>query len=117
MKRGSSTRLMGAPRTPVAMTSPARSLRAPPGRGGGTGLHRLRRLAGRGHDVLVARAAAVVAVEGVADLGVGGIGVPGEQVGGDHDHPRGTEAALESVLLPEGLLERVEAFVGRQALD
>src|SRR6478752_1455675 len=97
--------------------SSPRSLRVRAGRRCGTGLHRRGGLADRGDDVLVARAAAVVALERVADLAVGRLGVPGEEVGRDHDHARRAEAALEAVLLPERLLQRMEAVAGGEALD
>ena len=67
-----------------------------------------RRLLDRLDDVHVARAAAEVAADPLADLVLGGIRVLLEQPGGLHDHARGAEAALEAVLVPERLLERVE---------
>ena len=79
------------------------------GRRGGAGLHRRGGLADRRDDVLVAGAAAVVALERVPDLVVGGVGVPGEEVGRDHDHAGRAEPALEAVLLPERLLQGMEA--------
>ncbi len=79
--------------------------------------HRLGGRADGGDDVLVARAAAVVALDRVADLVVGRIGVVGQQVGGRHDHARGAEAALEAVLLPEGGLERMQVVTGRHPFD
>ena len=44
-------------------------------------------------------------------------GVVGQERGGLHDHARRAEAALESVLVPERLLERVERGAVRHALD
>src|SRR3954452_24301133 len=98
MKRGSSTRLIGSPRTSMAISL----LLALRGRGrggaccasaGARGCRRTvpHRLGGRtdgGHDVLITGAAAVVALDGVPDLVVGWIGVVGQQVGRGHDHPR-----------------------------
>src|SRR5687767_3825534 len=109
MKRGSSVRLTGLPRTdPMAGGSstsvigrlPSHADRDGPGFAvGGRGR------ADRRDDVLVAGAAADVPFDGVADLVVGRVVVAGEQVGGGHDHPRRAEAALEAVLLPERGLE------------
>src|SRR4051812_27798809 len=115
MKRGSSTRLTGEPRTSwtsvaIGVSFGALSARWSGGRGGrrrGAGPHRRGGFADRRDDVVVAGAAADVALDGVTDLVVAGIGVAREQVGRGHDHSRRAEAALEAVLLPEGLLERV----------
>src|SRR5437667_458224 len=49
---------------------------------------------------------------------VRGLRVAGEEIGGSHDHPGGAEPALETVLLPEGLLERVQRTLrGLHPLD
>ena len=85
------------PRTPVRMTR--------------------RRGTDRGDDVLVAGAAAEVALDGVADLVIGGIRGPPQEVGSGHDHPRGAEPALEAVVLPERGLERMEPIGRGHALD
>src|SRR5919197_3137750 len=115
MKRGSSTRLMRAPRTSVVIlvASPSRVR----GGGGGALSHDRRGLADRGDDVVVPGAAADVAFDGVPDLVIGGVGRVVEEVCRGHDHPRGTEPALQAVLVPERLLERMEGPVGRHALD
>src|SRR6476469_8327245 len=119
MNRGSSTRLTGAPRT--SWTSVAIALLLSAGRSGGgrgrrrrgrSGGHRRRRLADRGHDVVIARAAADVALDRVADLLVRRVGVAGQEIRCGHDHPRRAEPALEAVLRPEPGLERVERTVG-----
>ena len=69
-------------------------------------------------DVLVARAAAQVAVQQLADLGLAGLGVVLAQVDGAHHHARGAEAALQAVALLEGRLHRMQRAVGlRDALD
>ena len=68
-------------------------------------------------DVHVAGAAAEVAADPLADLRLGRVGVLAEQPGGLHDHPRGAEAALEAVLVPERLLERMEGGAVGHALD
>src|SRR3984893_18089516 len=70
------------------------------------------------HDVPVAGAAAEVALQAFADLLVAWIGVAVEQIGGRHDEARRAVAALQPVLVPEGLLDRVQRPVGgRHALD
>ena len=70
-----------------------------------------------GDDVLVARAATEVALDGVPDLVVGRVRVVLEEVDRGHDHARRAEAALEAVLLPEGGLHRVELVTVREPLD
>src|SRR6266550_5668086 len=121
MKRGSSVRLTGDPRTSIAIACSPQSSGSDLGVGGlrrlGAGSHGPRRLADGAHDVVVARAAADVALKGVADLVVARFGVAGEKVGGDHDHARRAEPALEAVLLPERGLDRVELVVGLHPLD
>src|SRR3954469_15158062 len=108
MKRGSSTRLMGAPRTSAIASVISIPFRL---RGGhGAGPDRLGGVADGGDDVLVARAAAVVALDRVTDLGVGRVGGAVPQVDRGHDHARRAEAALQAVLLPEGGLHRVEVL-------
>src|SRR6476646_5085979 len=130
MNRWSSTRLIGAPRTSgagamaIAVLLWARRSGGGGGgrrrgrRGGGAGTHRRRGLADRGDDVVVARAAADVPLDRVPDLVVARVRVVGEEVRGDHDHAGGAEPALEPVLLPERVLERVQRAVARlHALD
>src|SRR5207344_3108617 len=48
---------------------------------------------------------------------LGGLGVVLEQRRRRHDHARRAEAALQAVLFPESLLQRVELAVGREAFD
>src|SRR5687768_8291412 len=68
--------------------------------GGGLSLaQRARCLLDGGHDVLVAGATAVVALDRVSDLVVARLGVALEEVGRNHDHAGGAEAALQPVLL------------------
>src|SRR3954449_10885042 len=75
-------------------------------------------VAHRAHDVVVAGAAAEVALEPVADLLLARVRVALQEVGGRHDHARRAVAALERVVFPERLLERVQGSVGaRHALD
>src|SRR3954470_9245637 len=113
MNRGSSTRLTGAPRTSVTT-----SLLLRRDGGGGPFAHNPGGLADGEHDVVVARAAADVALDGVPDLVVRRVVVPGQQVGGRHDPPGGAEPALAAMPLPEGVLERMELARGAgHALD
>src|SRR5262249_2009353 len=69
------------------------------------------------HDALIARAAAEHRGDALSDLELGGIGIRVEEVERCQQHPRRAEAALESVMLVKGLLERVELAVLHQALD
>src|SRR2546427_219216 len=69
------------------------------------------------HDVVVAGAATEVALELVADLLFRRLRVALQQLVGGHDHARRAEAALEPVLLPEALLDRMQLAVLREALD
>src|ERR1017187_3499704 len=92
------------------------------GFGDGSGGHELRSCLVRSFldrvdDVLVARAAAEIAVQTVADLFVGGVRVALQQLAGSHDHARRAEAALEAVLVPEGFLHGVQIAIGGQAFD
>src|SRR6185503_1732155 len=111
MKRRSSRRLTEVPRVSTAIGSSSGRSGLGAGWLGGTGTHRDRGLADRTHDVVIAGAATDVALDPVADLGVRGGGVAGEQVGRGHDHARRAEPALEAVLGTERLLERMERAV------
>src|SRR5436309_8298550 len=125
--RGSSRRLMPDPNR-VAMGASSNR----PGRDGGWGGGGGTRGDGAGgagallhdgglpyrcDDVLVAGAAAEVPLKGMADLLLRGVGVGGQQVRRGHDHPGRAEAALEPVLLPERLLQRMEPSGRGQAFD
>src|SRR5258708_28165113 len=118
MRRGSSLRLMLEPnrRGVVAMSSPRDCKRAESNSASarahlaGGGLHGL-------DDVVIARAAAEVALEAFADLLLARARVLLEQAAGRHDHARRTEAALQTVLLPEALLHGVQLAVPGKALD
>src|SRR6266542_285835 len=114
MNRGSSRRLMRAPKTSVAMAFASSSATRGTGRVGraDTRSHCDRGLPNRGHDVVIARTATDVALDGVPDLVVRGVRVVADQLRGGHDHARSAEPALEAVLLPERRLERVERAVG-----
>src|SRR5438552_12852930 len=110
MNRGSSRRLIDFPNNrsaaTVAMTSTS-LLRG----------HVLGRPLDRLHDVVVTRAPAQVALELVADQLLGRLGVALEHLVDGHDHARRAETALEPVLLPEPLLDRVQLAVLRETLD
>src|SRR5215471_5865079 len=116
MKRGSSLRFIewpmphtsalvfGVPRSSlVAMVSSLAQL------GGGV-LHRL-------DDVDVARAAAQVARDRVADLILAGVLVLLQQRAAGHHHAGRAEAALQAVLLHEAFLDRVQLAVLLETLD
>src|SRR5919109_5535986 len=106
--RGSSTRFMRAPMTLVVVCSSTWVVMASPHRRRVDGLD----------DVLVAGAAAEVALEPAPDLVIGEpVAVRAEELGAGHDHPRRAEAALERVVLPERLLERMELAASRETLD
>src|SRR5262249_14192829 len=76
------------------------------------------RRADRADDVLVAGAAAEVALEAEPDVLVGELptATP-DEVDRVHDHARRAEPALQAVVLPEGLLHRVQLAVLGHALD
>src|SRR5437764_7335230 len=115
MNRSSSTRLRLEPSPPILISSSADISRLP---GFGPGASELgRRPLHRLDDVLVAGAAAQVAGQRPAHLLLGGIRVLLEQGRGGHHHARGAETALESVLLLETLLERMQLTGTGQALD
>ena len=76
----------------------------------GTGRHGL-------DDVVVAGAAAQVALEPDPDLLLGGVRVLLEHVDGLHDHARRAVAALQGVVVVEGLLHRVQLAARGDALD
>src|SRR5262245_66651490 len=69
----------------------------------GRGSHLGGGLLDRLDDVHVAGAAAQVAADAPPDLVLARVRVLTEQPGGLHDHPRGAEAALQAVLVPERL--------------
>src|SRR5437763_7563918 len=112
MKRSSSLRLIDLPSQGACFSSTAitTSLRL----AGGCRPVRLLRLHSpcrplhRFDDVLIARAPADVARQRPADLLLGWARVLGEQRSAGEHHAGRTEAALQSVLLFEPLLDRVE---------
>src|SRR4051794_15188700 len=132
MKRGSSLRLTEWPIPPISalvrgscasvviFVTPRSTGRDRLGAGhlclGGSG-HLAGRLLDRLHDVHVAGTPAQVAADPLADLRLGRCLVLPEKPGGLHDHPRGAEPALQAMLIPERLLERVEAGAVGHPLD
>src|SRR5256712_9146969 len=110
MNRGSSRRLIDFPnkRSAATVAMTATSLL----RG-----HVLGRPLDRLDDVVVARAPAQVTLELVPDQLLRWLGVALEHLVDRHDHARRAEPALEPVLLPESLLDRVQLAVLRQPLD
>jgi hypothetical protein len=66
---------------------------------------------------VVAGAAAEVALERHAHLVLAGVGIALQQVRRGHDHPRRAVAALEAVVLPEALLDRVQRVGASEPLD
>src|SRR5262245_9323704 len=106
MKRGSSRRLMLAPKSfAVAM---GRLL---------AGRHLLGGVLDGLDDVVIAGAPAEVALEPVPDLTLARLRIALEQLRRRHDHARSAESALKPVLLPEPLLDRMELAIGGHALD
>src|SRR5215468_7661985 len=80
-------------------------------------LELLRGVLDRLDDVDVAGAAAEVPGDRLADLGLARVGVPGEERAAGHHHARRAVAALQAVLLPEALLDRVERRALLETLD
>ena len=68
-------------------------------------------------DFVVASAAAEVARDPPTDLVLRRVGVLVEQVLGAHDHARSAVAALQTVFLPEALLQRMELAISSERLD
>src|ERR1700674_780927 len=118
MSLGSSRRWILAPTmvvTAMASAPPDRCralARLGPGpiHGFGGGLHRL-------DDVHVARAPAEVAFQALADLVLRRVRVLLQEVGRGHDETGRAVAALQTVLVPERLLERVELPIFGHALN
>src|SRR3990167_8421775 len=106
MKRGSSRRLMLAPRS-LAVAMIASLLPR----------HLLGGVLDGLDDIVVPGAAAEVALEPVAYLPLRRLRVALDELGGRHDHARRAEAALQPVLLPEGVLDRVELAVLGKPFD
>src|SRR5258705_3407734 len=81
------------------------------------GMHRANSLNDGRDDVLVTRTAADVACEPVAHRLGRGLGIEFGEIDRTHDHSWRTESALQSVLLVESLLHRMQAAGRRQAFD
>src|SRR5215213_3967349 len=80
--------------------------------------HRLRARGNRLDDIVIARAAAEIAFELVPDRElVETIAFAINDVDGGHDHARRAEAALQTVMLAEGFLHRVQRAPVRQTFD
>src|SRR5437660_49567 len=69
------------------------------------------------HDVLIAGAAADVTFETLANLSFSRIGVVLEQLVRGHNHARGAETALQAMLFPECILDRVQASFRGESFD
>src|SRR5712691_13051033 len=110
MKRGSSRRLIDLPNSRSAAAG-AIGVPLLPGR------HVLSGPLDRLDDVVITRAPAEVALELVPDLLLARVRIALEHLVDRHDHAGRAEAALEPVLLPEPLLDRVELAVLRQPFD
>src|SRR5689334_9594464 len=110
MNSASSLRRTASPMPPVAGRFETVAMSDP--------RHLVRGLLHRGHDVLVAGAAADVALEPLPDLLLGELAVRLlDDPDRGHHHPRGAVAALQPVMLVEGPLDRVELAVRREPLD
>src|SRR5437660_11353311 len=83
---------------------------------GGSAHHRRRRF-DRLDDVHVPGAPAEVALQTLSDVVIGRVWVLRQQVGGGQDESGRAVAALQSVLVPESLLERVQLPAAGEALD
>ncbi len=71
----------------------------------------------RADDVVIAGAATDVAVDGVPDFRFARIRIASQQVHGAEYHAWRAESALESVLLPESFLHRVQSSVPGDSFD
>src|SRR5262245_8985874 len=100
MNRGSSLRLMEWPIPPTSAV--VRGSIVPPSTQPCGGV------LNRFHEVHVASAAAQIARDRMADLGLGRVRVATEQRDARHHHARRAVPALQSVLLPESFLNRVQ---------
>ena len=82
------------------------------------GFHGGSTLLNRFDNVLVTGATAQIAFELLANFSFAGMGVALAQIDGAHDHARGAKAALQAVMIAEGLLHGMQRAVGSgQPLD
>src|SRR6266436_1170771 len=106
MKRGSSRRLTLAPSSlAVAIAAPLLPR------------HLLGGVLDGFDDIVIARAPAEIALELVPDLLLGRLRIALDHLRGGHDHARRAEAALQAMLFPEAVLDRMELAVRGHALD
>src|SRR6185312_5004234 len=118
MKRISSLRLTEAPMPVALMMFLSQGNLLLLGGLGRRGAHLARALGDRLDDVVVAGAAANVAFESVTDRRLVEIRTfPIDEVDRGHDHSRRAEAALQTVIVLEGLLHRVQLAALSEALD
>jgi len=68
-------------------------------------------------NILITGATADIAFEGCTNLFFAGIGIVLEEIVRGHNHAGGTEATLETVLLPEAFLDGVETAFGGESFD
>src|SRR4051812_12352295 len=80
-------------------------------------LHHARGVLYGPHNLVVAGAAAEVSGKSEADLFLGRIGVPGQQVLRRHQKSRRADAALQRRVFEEFLLQRMQSVAARHALD
>src|SRR5919108_2994124 len=114
---GSSRRLTGAPISwEIAISFPSSTNRSGSFDGLPGGHHLRGRLDGL-DDVVVTGAAAQIALQPQPDLALGWVWIALQELLGRHDHARGAEAALQPVLIPERLLQRVKLRSLGQTFD
>ena len=75
--------------------------------GGGLLAKRLNRLANCSYDILIARASADVARQSETNIIIGVQRIIPDEINSSEQHARGTEAALQAMIIPEGLLKRM----------
>src|SRR5215475_2888127 len=110
MKRGSSLRFIECPMPPICGLVLGVCIASLPGQP-------LGRVPDRLHDVDVPGAATEVAGDGLANLRLARVRISREERAAGHHHAGRAVAALEPVLLPEALLQRMELAIPLQSLD
>src|SRR5579885_3722585 len=68
-------------------------------------------------DVLIASAAAEIAFQSLSDLFFRRIWIAVEDLTGRHNHSRRTVTALQTVLLPESFLHRMQLTISGKTFD